>query len=314
MAIPQVVNKVMRQTRWSMVFTLRARPWKFPALFTTSAHGCFALRRLQASDTIPTTMSGSSRIRVALKGIFVNEHRTCSHTTATTGQIASDTGCGKSSRLEEVNDLPTDPRGQIPEADSRDAPPVGVAGVGGAGLGSGQDQRSRCAMTKPVHDTRKATLHESEIANMAMDGYTQAAAEAVADYGDTITDTHPHAIAVAYMQGAAVIHAAEMISTAIRQHAGQHRVAMHELKETFGRIDEDISLHGDALAAYIGKHGEAVSTAIEVHAESVDRLAEAIESGEGDLAKCAALLEMVAANRRMERERGDHEATGATGP
>jgi hypothetical protein len=127
-----------------------------------------------------------------------------------------------------------------------------------------------------------------------MDGYIQAAAEAVADHGNTITDTHPHALAAACMQGAATIHAAEAIGDYMCRLSELNREGLNE-----------VVLALKTLAGAIDAHGATVSTAIEVHADSIDCLADAIECSDGDLAEGAALLEMVAANGR------EHDATGA---
>ena len=92
-------------------------------------------------------------------------------------------------------------------------------------------------MTRPVPESRDASHCELECVETAMDGYTQAAAEAVADHGDTITDTHPHTLAAAYMQGAAMLHAAEVISR-----------AMQSLAQAVGSLSGAVKRSGDAVA------------------------------------------------------------------
>ena len=61
---------------------------------------------------------------------------------------------------------------------------------------------------RPVPDERSVSIHELECVSEAMDGYLQSAAEAVADHGDTITDTEGAALAVATASSASATAAA----------------------------------------------------------------------------------------------------------
>ena len=73
-------------------------------------------------------------------------------------------------------------------------------------------------MTRPIPENRTPVAYDAregskiDRAETAMAEYIQAAAEDVFDHGDTITDTHPHAIAAAHMVGCAVIHAGVRIA------------------------------------------------------------------------------------------------------
>lgn len=91
-------------------------------------------------------------------------------------------------------------------------------------------------MTRPVPESRTISRHELECAAEAMDGYTQSAAEAIADHGDLITDTHPHVLAAAYMQGVAAIHAAHVVAEPLHAIARElARIADEQEKQTIAR-------------------------------------------------------------------------------
>jgi ABC-type transporter Mla subunit MlaD len=137
---------------------------------------------------------------------------------------------------------------------------------------------------RPVPDERSVSIHELECVSEAMDGYLQSAAEAVADHGDTITDTEGAALAVAYMRGASNMHAAHVVAEALTAVAQQfERIADSAEVSAIKRAQlvSAVAAHSDAVAlvaSAITDHGAAVSAAIEVHSESIDRLADAIET------------------------------------
>lgn len=130
---------------------------------------------------------------------------------------------------------------------------------------------------RSVPSERNVSRHELECVGEGMDGYTQAAAEAVADHGDTITDTHGWALAAAYMQGAATMHAGETIAAQLQGVVCQlERIADEQERQSIAaaRLHNSVAMLADAVQ----RHGDVVSAAIEVHSESTDRLADAVET------------------------------------
>lgn len=142
-------------------------------------------------------------------------------------------------------------------------------------------------MTRAIPESRDVSRHEMEVVVEAMDGYTQAAAEAVADHGNTITDTHPHTLAAAYIQGCATVHGAWVLSDAMDRQAAQLREALDEIAQVMkgqrNALTELAQAAGDVAAA-VERGGASVASAlandvagaIAVHSDEVAAPLEAI--------------------------------------
>lgn len=137
-------------------------------------------------------------------------------------------------------------------------------------------------MTRPVPEGRTVSMFEWECAAAPMTGYLQSAAEDVADHGNTITDTHPHVLAAAHMNGCALIHAAHV--AAEPQHAIARelaRIADAMERQTMARERQATNLFelanavnelADDLPGALAVHSDEVASGLESVAASVDAL------------------------------------------
>jgi hypothetical protein len=147
-------------------------------------------------------------------------------------------------------------------------------------------------MNHPPNDLACKDYARDGVTN-PMDGYLCNAHDAVKAWAAGPTTNAGSRLTAAYMQGCALLHAAEWLVDAI------------DCRTTvLDRISASLSLIGPA----IDRHGEAISAAIEVSAESIDRLADATENADpltNDLAAWDALIERVVAYRKAQRQAGD---------